>query len=119
MKLALPIIFMASPLFADEPEIVSANAEPTSAGWRFEVTLKHADTGWEDYADGWRVELEDGSVLETRVLYHPHVNEQPFTRSLSGVQIPTDTATVFIRAKDNVGGWGTSLYAVRIENSAK
>jgi hypothetical protein len=47
------------------------------------------------------------------------VNEQPFTRSLSGVQIPKDTATVFIRAKDNVGGWGSSLYAVKIENLAK
>ena len=74
--------------------------------WTVSVTLRHADTGWDDYADGWRVVKEDGTVLGTRTLFHPHVNEQPFTRSLSGVEIPTGTARVFIEARTNVDGWG-------------
>ena len=44
----------------------------------------HPDTGWDDYADGWRVLDMDGNELGMRVLHHPHVDEQPFTRSLSG-----------------------------------
>jgi hypothetical protein len=33
------------------------------------------------------------------------VDEQPFTRSLSGVSIPEGTTQVQIQARDNVGGW--------------
>jgi hypothetical protein len=36
----------------------------------------------------------------------PHENEQPFTRSLTGVAIPEDVAEVTIRAHDNVDGYG-------------
>jgi len=79
MKYLVPLIVAATPVFADAPVVENI----TYAGARFDVTLSHADTGWEDYADGWRVELEDGTVLGTRVLGHPHVNEQPFTRSAS------------------------------------
>ncbi|MEL7027071.1 MAG: hypothetical protein AAGO57_07585, partial [Pseudomonadota bacterium] len=78
------------------------------------VTLRHGDTGWDDYADGWRVELADGSVLGTRELLHPHVNEQPFTRSLSGVEIPDGTNEVFIRASTNVDGWGETTTAYNL-----
>ena len=82
--------------------------------WRFDVTVAHADTGWEDYADGWRVELADGTILETRVLAHPHVDEQPFTRSLFDVAIPDGTDTVHIRASTNVTGWAeeTTIHAL-------
>ena len=34
----------------------------------------------------------DGKVLGYRKLHHPHENEQPFTRSLSGVEIPDEVA---------------------------
>ncbi|MBN2503631.1 MAG: hypothetical protein JXB38_22840, partial [Anaerolineales bacterium] len=59
--------------------------------WSFAVTVEHPDSGWEDYADGWDVVLPDGTVVKpdpdspfTRLLLHPHENEQPFTRSQSG-----------------------------------
>jgi len=48
----------------------------------------------------------DGSVLGTRVLLHPHVEEQPFTRSLTGVAVPDGIATVTVRARDSQHGWG-------------
>jgi hypothetical protein len=59
---------------------VTANPDGTYA---FSATLKHGDTGWDHYADKFEVLGPGGKVLGTRVLYHPHVNEQPFTRSLS------------------------------------
>ena len=72
----------------------------------FSVTVKHADDGWDHYANEWQVVAPDGTVLGTRTLYHPHVNEQPFTRSLSGVRIPSDIHSVTLRARDNVHGYG-------------
>jgi hypothetical protein len=70
------------------------------------VTLRHADSGWDHYANRWEVLGPDGAVLATRVLYHPHVNEQPFTRSLQGVAIPHAFTWVRVRGHDLVHGYG-------------
>lgn len=105
----------ATPLFADAPMIEAAKAKQSGSSWSFEVTLSHPDTGWDHYADGWRVLDNDGNELGLRTLYHPHVNEQPFTRSLGGVQIPTGVTEVFIQARDNVDGWAEPLYAVPLK----
>ncbi len=99
------LLLFALPAHADPAEIVGVEATSGSDGWRFSVTLAHEDTGWDDYADGWRVELSDGTIVGDRPLAHPHVNEQPFTRSASGVAIPEGTDRVFIRARTNVDGW--------------
>ena len=100
--------------FADAPQITDAHATRSGGGWRFDVTLLHPDTGWDHYADGWRVELADGTVLTTRVLAHPHVNEQPFTRSQSGVVVPEGVSDVYIRARCNVDGWAPSRQLLRL-----
>jgi len=102
--LILPFVF-AAPALADPAEITNIAARETDGGWRFDVTLLHADTGWEDYADGWRIEDADGAILGERPLAHPHVDEQPFTRSTSGVVIPDGVTEVFVRARTNVDGW--------------
>jgi hypothetical protein len=69
--------------------------------------VRHNDEGWDHYADAWQiVDTADGSVIAERVLAHPHVEEQPFTRSLSGVEIPSGLHTVAVRAKCNVHGFG-------------
>lgn len=74
--------------------------------YSFDVTVSHGDEGWDHYADKWDVLATDGTVLGTRVLHHPHVNEQPFTRTLSGVQIPAKITRVTLRAHDSVHGYG-------------
>lgn len=102
--IAAAVVF-ATPVIADAPDIVSVSAQKSSNGWRFDVTLKHPDTGWDHYADGWEILDESGARLGYRELLHPHVNEQPFTRSLSGVTIPDGTTHVLVRARDNVDGW--------------
>lgn len=105
----------AFPTWADDSEIVDAVAERSGDTWRFSVTLRHDDTGWDDYADGWRVVTEDGTELGFRELLHPHVNEQPFTRSLGGVQIPEGVSTVFIEARTNTDGWGEVRYELTLD----
>ena len=90
--------------------------------WTFYVAVAHPDTGWEDYADGWDVVLPDGTAVKpdpdspfTRLLLHPHENEQPFTRSQSGILIPASMTQVRVRAHDLVDGFGGAEIVVRLE----
>lgn len=94
---------------ASDVEIVNVQASQSGTSWRFDVTLNHADSGWDHYADGWEVLAPDGTSLGMRVLAHPH-SEQPFTRSLSGVEIPAGLTHVIIRARDNVDGWTAETF---------
>ena len=107
--LALAALLLASTAVAaraDAPVVEAAEARRTGDAWSISATVRHPDTGWNHYADGWRVEAEDGAELGFRELLHPHETEQPFTRSLSGVTIPEGTTRVVIRAHDSVHGWG-------------
>jgi hypothetical protein len=107
-KIALCLALVAGPAAADPAVVERVVSKDLGGAWRFTVTLRHGDTGWDDYADGWRVELADGTVLDTRELLHPHVAEQPFTRSLSGVVIPPGISEVFIRTRTNTEGWSAT-----------
>ena len=62
--------------------------------------------------DDWTAVTLDGKLLKKRVLYHPHENEQPFTRSLSGVTIPAGVRQVKIRARDTVHGYSAQEFLV-------
>lgn len=101
----LTTVFLAGQVFAGEVEIVKTRFELMSSGsWHVSTTLKHDDSGWDHYADAWRVVDENGKDLGTRTLFHPHENEQPFTRSHT-VQIPDAITTVYVEAHDKVHGW--------------
>ncbi len=99
---------------AGEVEILAAEAIRTGDTWRFDVTLRHDDEGWNHYADAFRVVDTDANVYGTRTLYHPHVEEQPFTRSLTGVRIPPHLTSVRIEARDNRHGWATRSLEVAL-----
>lgn len=96
-------------LAADMPEIVDVEVKRVGAGWRFDVTVSHADSGWDHYVDGWSIHAPDGRELGYRKLLHPHENEQPFTRSLTGVLIPPGTTQVTVTAHDTVHGDGPTF----------
>ncbi len=105
MKRLLCGLLLLSPAsFAGEVSIVGVEVVcPSSC--TFTVTLEHTDEGWHHYADKWDVVTLDGRLLKSRVLHHPHENEQPFTRSLSGVLVPQGTSQVKIRARDSKHGY--------------
>lgn len=99
----------AAGVFAGQANVLKVDIQPVPqrAGYfDVDVTLKHADTGWDHYANRWEIIGPDGKVLATRVLAHPHVNEQPFTRSLSNVKIPGEFTWVKVRGHDLVHGYG-------------
>lgn len=114
MRYILPLL---APLAAaaDPATITAIEAWPAGDAWRFSVTVEHGDTGWDDYADGWEVRLPDGTVLGTRVLAHPHVNEQPFTRSAT-ITVPAGITEVELFVSENVGGYGAQAYPFTLPN---
>ena len=115
MKLLAVILLLAASAasFAGEVRIVDVKVEcPGSC--TFAVTLEHNDEGWNHYANQWDVMSLDGKLLGSRVLYHPHESEQPFTRSLSGVMIPAGVSQVKVRAMDSVHGYSKQEVLVDI-----
>ncbi|MCB2127557.1 MAG: hypothetical protein KDE03_00395 [Rhodobacteraceae bacterium] len=91
--------------WADAPVVRAVSARMVGGGWTFDVTISHPDTGWDHYASGWEIVAPDGGVLGYRELTHPHVDEQPFTRGLSGVVIPPGADYVLIRPRCTLDGW--------------
>lgn len=109
---AAMLALSATAALAGEADVVAASATRTGGAWTFSATVRHADTGWDHYADAWRVVGPDGTVYGTRELLHPHENEQPFTRSLAGVRVPDGVTRVTVEARDSVHGWGGATVEV-------
>lgn len=108
------IVLFPTLLLAGEADVLKVDIQRVGDQFNISTTVAHNDQGWEHYADKWDVVAPDGRVLATRVLYHPHVNEQPFTRSLSGVSIDSSIHTVTVRAHDLVHGYGGKEVTVRL-----
>jgi len=106
--LALALLCIAgNPAFSGTADVVAASASCSQESiCTFTVTVRHADEGWKHYADRWEILSPEGDVLATRILRHPHVEQQPFTRKLEGVRIPASIKSVRVRARDSVHGFG-------------
>lgn len=97
---------------ADVIEVVATQS--ADGTWRFDTTVSSPDEGWDKYADLWVVRTPDGETIGERVLTHPHVDEQPFTRSLSGVTLPEGIDTVDVAARDSVEGFCGEVLSVAL-----
>lgn len=107
---------LAGSAWAGEADVIAATAEQDIRGtWTVSATILHADTGWEHYADRFDVLDEEGNVLGSRTLFHPHVDEQPFTRSLNALAIPDDVTTITVRAHDSVDELGGEAVDIVLE----
>lgn len=91
---------------AGKADILGVEIERTEDGYlNVSATVQHDDEGWEHYADRWEILDSQGTLLDTRVLRHPH-STTPFTRSLLRARIPENLEVIEVRAHDNVHGYG-------------
>lgn len=98
------------------PDVLGATAARADDGtWTFSATLSSPYDTPQRYADAWRVLGPDGEVYGIRELAHDHANEQPFTRSQSGIEIPAGVTTVTVEGRDQVSGWGGDTVEVVLE----
>ena len=97
------------------PDVLDVVAAPTDKGWDFDVTVSSPYDTPERYADAWRVVGPDGVVFGVRELLHDHAAEQPFTRSLRGVEIPAEVDVVMVEGRDSDNGWGGQSVEVSLD----
>jgi len=113
--LSLGFIFFSTLVYAGKADVLKVEINKMNANlYQFKVTVSHDDEGWEHYADKWDVLTPDGKILGSRTLFHPHVEEQPFTRSLVGVRVPEGVHQVTVRAHDRPDGYGGKTITVTI-----
>ena len=109
MKISIPVIIgllgYGGAAWAGEADVIDVTVTDGGEKFGFSVTVRHDDTGWDHYANKWEVLDAKGKLLGERILAHPHVNEQPFTRSGS-ISIPAGVKSVIVRAHDSVHGYG-------------
>ena len=96
------------------PDVVDAVARQDGETWAFDVTISSPYDTPERYADGWRVIAPDGTELAFRLLTHDHASEQPFTRSINGVEIPDDVDLVTIEGRDQANGFGGGTFELTL-----
>jgi hypothetical protein len=96
---AFAFAFASASAQAGEADVIAATAKRNADGtYRIDATIKSRDTGWDYYAERFEVLTQDGKILATRVLLHPHEDEQPFTRELDNVKIPAGVTEIKVRA---------------------
>jgi hypothetical protein len=97
------------------PTVVSAVVEDAGDGtFTVAATISSPYDSRDRFADAFRVSTPDGEVLGVRELSHPHADEQPFTRSLVGLEIPDDVDEVVVEGRDSVNGWGGTAATVPV-----
>ena len=95
-------------------DVVDVAVRAVGDRFAFDVSVMSADTGWDKYADAWELRGPDGEVLGTRELLHPHETEQPFTRSLTGIEVPGSVSVVTVAARDSVLGFCGKTMSVTV-----
>lgn len=97
------------------PDVISAKVRSRAVDtFDFDVTVSSPYDTPRRYADAFRAMSPDGKVFGERILLHDHAGEQPFTRDLYGVKIPSGIRTVIIQARDQQYGYGGKTVEVTL-----
>ena len=97
------------------PDVLAVKIDEDADGtYTFHVTLSSPYDTPDRYADAWRVLSPEEEELGVRILRHDHATEQPFTRSLRGVLIPSEVERVEVQGRDQVSGWGGKTVEIAV-----
>ncbi len=97
----------------DNAHIMGVSYERTDdETYTMSATVRHADAGWDDYANV--IHFAGENVQNgLRELLHPHDNKQPFTRSKRGV---VASGEVRVSANDNVEGEDGTVVTLELDS---
>lgn len=114
-----PVTTVASGgVVADCPQVTEVELTQTAPGvFTVATTVRSLDIEGVGYADAWEVRDLEGGVLGERILTHPHVDEQPFTRTLPGVAIAPAITRVEVAARDSARGYCGLPLTVEVPHS--
>lgn len=113
IAISILIFMLASTAAADGADVIDARLVELGDGRiMISATIRHNDTGWSHYADRFEVLDDDNRVIATRVLMHPHVDEQPFTRSTRAFVRPKNLGEMKVRAHDSRHGFAGKAFDI-------
>ena len=109
------VILSSLPAIAGGADVIDASAMRDSNGrYTVTATIQHDDKDWKHYVNRFEVVSPEGKVLGTRYIGHPHVHEQPFTRSAMSVRVPEGVREVRIRAHDKLHGFSGKEFILKL-----
>ena len=98
-------------------DVIGVRVRRNSDGsYRFDVTIRSRDSGWDSVADAFEILSTSANILGRRILAHPHKTEQPFTRELDGIAIPDGVDTVTVRAHHKEHGFSGATLTVKLSS---
>lgn len=98
------------------PDVIDVVAEEESGGvFAFRVTVSSPYDTPGRYADGWRIIGPDRTVYGEHTLAHDHADEQPFTRTQRGIEIPAGVDEVTVEGRDSEYGYGGETITVALD----
>ena len=101
------------------PDVIGATATMADDGsWSVSATISSPYETADRYADAWRILGPDGEALGVRELLHDHAAEQPFTRTLAGVEIEDRIESIVIEGRDQLSGWGGATFVLALDRTA-
>ena len=110
------ILMFSAQVVASGADVIDAEVKRgNDDSFTINVTVQHADEGWNHYADHWLILDKNEQLIAARKLMHPHVKEQPFTRSLSYIQIPDDVTEITIRAHCSIDDYSGKNLTIKLE----
>jgi hypothetical protein len=111
---AVLLLMVAAPAWAGDADVIKVDVSQHEDWYDLDVTIRSKDTGWERYADRIEALGPDGAVLGTRVLEHPHEDEQPFTRDLYQLRVPRGIKQIVVRAHFKPTGFDGATMTVAL-----
>jgi hypothetical protein len=108
-------VIAAGPSDQKFPDVVSVKVTPRSSNvFDFDITVSSPYDTPQRYADAIRVVARPDVILGERILFHDHADEQPFTRDVYGVKIPSGVRVVVVQARDRANGYGGKTVEVTL-----
>lgn len=105
---------LGEPAVQRYPDVIDVTVERSGDTVTFAVTISSPYDSPERYADGWRIAGPDGTVYGEHTLAHDHADEQPFTRTQTGVRIPATVREVTVEGRDTQYGYGGATVTVSL-----
>ena len=105
-SITLLLLLISSLVKAAEVEVKCEKVEHRGGDlFTFYISVDHNDENWEHYVDRFELLNEKGKIFAVRVLRHPHVNQRPFTRSVT-TMLKEPLNKFSARGHDLVHGYG-------------
>ncbi|CAM4337036.1 hypothetical protein [Zobellia nedashkovskayae] len=105
----------AASFLSDKAGVIGVTISGKENSYTFDTTVQSPDTGCDQYADWWEVIDLKGNLIYRRILTHSHVDEQPFSRSGTGIPLEKN-AQVYIRVHINSLGYASEVQKGSVEN---